>query len=633
MTKEVANMRFKKFISAVTAVSAVLACMPSVGASAEEAYTEYLHCSFEDGADGWTGRGAAKVSAVNSEFFRGNGSLYTSGRTASWNGATVSLDSIVVPGQEYSFSANVKFTSGGKKDTFYMKLQYMGADGKVNYSPIAEGETEKDVWIQLSNTSYQIPEDASEIQLYIETPESKNSFYVDEVVIAEAGTNIGGAGTSGKLTRGDLNFDDSIDVFDMIEERKVLVDGTENSVLKKTADIDGNGEVEVNDLVLLNEFVLGQTGEFPEPPEPPKPDNKWDDYVETASPEWINFYESSICSMGNTYRLAQKLEAAENGEHLTVAYLGGSITEGKNYSRPFSAYVDETFAQGEFTEINAGMSGTSSVVGLVRSEKDIVAKAPDIIFLEFSVNDHEGELYKKSYESLVKKFLSMPNEPAVAIIITRSKGGYSSQEQMEAIGRNFDVPIISMNNALGKAFDSGLLKPDDYYTDEYHPHEKGGQYIADCLAYYFRKAMKTENRSDSYSIPDTSVYGSELWTCANAMPEELQNFNSGSFTAERGYGSLPYGYTFSKNGNTPMTFKTEGKGLIIVFKANSSGMGNLIVNVNGKSTTISGNKLYTWGGPDAELGYIQDVSGELDVSISMENPVSDFTIWGIGVVK
>ena len=390
----------------------------------------------------------------------------------------------------------------------------------------------------------------------------------------------------------------------------------------------------MNDLVLINEFVQGKISEFPEPP---KPDNPWDEYVETASDQYISFYKDAICNMGNTQRLVKKLEAAENGESLTLGYIGGSITEGKNYSNPFTSYVRNTFAKGSFKEVNVGMSGTSSVVGLVRAEKGLVAQNPDIVVIEFSVNDHEDISYKKSFESLIRKFLEMPNEPAVIVLITRSKGGFSSQTQMEAAGKNFDVPVISMNNSMTKAFNSGFLKPDDYYTDEYHPHEKGGQLIADTMAYYLRQAMKTENRSDSYTIPSTSAYGSEYYTCVNMSPNELTNFSAGSFTAGNGYdrnNTLSYSYTFQKNSaNSPMTFTTTGKGLILVFKANSSGMGTALVTVNGKTTKVSGNKQYTWGGPDAEVAYYQETAGEMNVSIKMENAGTDFTIWGLGVIK
>ena len=79
-----------------------------------------------------------------------------------------------------------------------------------------------------------------------------------------------------------------------------------------------------------------------------------------------------------------------------------------------------------------------------------------------------------------------------------------------------------------------------------------------------------------------------------------------------------------------MKFKTTGKGLIIVFKANSSGMGSIDVTVNGKTTKVNGNKQYCWGGPDAELGYYQNTSGDLDVSISGSG---QFTIWGIGLIE
>lgn len=593
--------------------------------------TIYFHDTFESGTDSWSGRGAATVASSSANAFEGSKSLYVDGRTAAWNGATKSLGSSFAAGKEYSFSANVMYTSGGASDTFYLKIQYKDASGETKYDGIAEAETVKGAWVQLANTNYKIPAGATDIQLYIETADSTNSFYIDDVYGAAPGTVFSGAGGSKKLIYGDINYDGRIDAFDVALARMILVGNYNDAAGRKAADADRNGTFEVNDLVLIAEFVLGKIKSFPEPP---KPDNVWDDYTETASADYINFYKNSICSMGNTYRLTSKLEAAENGAPLTLAYLGGSITEGKNYSTPFSNYVKQNFAKGSFKEVNAGLSGTSSVVGLVRSEKDIVSQNPDIIVIEFSVNDHEGEMYKKCFESLIKKFLSLPNEPAVVVLITRSKGGFSSQAQMEAAGRNFDVPIISMDNALTKAFNSGFLKADDYFSDEYHPHAKGGQLIADCMAYYLRQAMRTENRSDSYEIPTTSKYGSEYYTCKNAAISDLKNFNAGSFTAGSGYSSLPYGYAFQKNSaNTPMTFTTTGKGLIIVFKANSSGMGNLLVTVNGTTTKISGNKLYTWGGPDAELGYYQNTSGELNVSIKMENAGSDFTIWGIGVIE
>ena len=624
-------MKMRK-LTAFAAAAAMLMSCPIPSAQAEDQV--FMHDTFESGTDSWTGRGAASAAASGDFSCEGSSSLSVTGRTAAWNGAIKELSSDFVAGQSYSFSANVMYTTGGASDTFYMKLEYKNSEGVISYSEIAAGETVKDAWVQLSNQSYTIPEGATDLKVYVETADSQNSFYLDDFGAGSEGTVFKGTGPSKKLQRGDIDYDGRISVFDIILGRQLLTGEYDNAAALKAADADGNKTYEVNDLVLINEFVQGKISEFPEPP---KPDNPWDEYVETASDQYISFYKDAICNMGNTERLVKKLEAAENGESLTLGYIGGSITEGKNYSNPFTSYVRNTFAKGSFKEVNIGMSGTSSVVGLVRAEKGLVAQNPDIVVIEFSVNDHEDISYKKSFESLIRKFLEMPNEPAVIVLITRSKGGFSSQTQMEAAGKNFDVPVISMNNSMTKAFNSGFLKPDDYYTDEYHPHEKGGQLIADTMAYYLRQAMKTENRSDSYTIPSTSAYGSEYYTCVNMSPNELTNFSAGSFTAGNGYdrnNTLSYSYTFQKNSaNSPMTFTTTGKGLILVFKANSSGMGTALVTVNGKTTKVSGNKQYTWGGPDAEVAYYQETAGEMNVSIKMENAGTDFTIWGLGVIK
>ncbi len=585
--------------------------------------------TFEADENNWKGRGGASVEKNQLAAYEGRASLYCSGRTASWNGASKELDSTVFrSGETYSFSVNAMYENGGSTEEFKLTLQYTNADGTTEYSGIASSKVSEGQWVQLANSEYTIPVGATDLIIYVETIDTETDFYIDEAIAAPSGTDISGAKPL-VVSPGDVNCNGRIDVYDMILMRKAVTTGLDNKFYEKSADVDKNGTIEVADAVQLQQFLLGKISEFTFN-EPPKPDNKWDDYSETASSQWIDFYENSIYSMGNTYRLTKKLEAAENGEKLTMAYLGGSITEGKKYTTPFSNYVKTTFATGGFTEVNAGLSGTSSVVGLVRSESNIVEKNPDIIFIEFSVNDHEDIMYKKCFESVIKKFLDLPNEPAVIALINRSKGGFSSQEQMVKAGKNLDIPIISMDNALTKAFNSGLLSTGDYFSDEYHPHDKGGQLIADCLGYFFRKAMKTENHFESYTVPTTVAYGTEYQTCKNVDPKTLTGFNAGSWTAGSGYGGSALPYSYNLNGGTPMTFKANGKGFIVVFKANSSGMGSIDVTVNGKTTKISGNKQYCWGGPDAELGYYQETTDELDVSISGSG---SFTIWGIGLIE
>ncbi len=369
--------------------------------------------------------------------------------------------------------------------------------------------------------------------------------------------------------------------------------------------------------------------------------NDWDNYQETDSEQMQAFYKDAIYNMGNTFRLCSKIKKAQNGEQVKVAYLGGSITEGVGltdtcYAYRSYKYFADTFGTGSNVEyINKGLSGTSSAVGLIRAQYDILNDKPDVIFIEFSVNDHPEELYKKSFEGLVKQCLSQENNPAVIILINRSRSGYSMKEQMAEVGKNYNVPVLSMDDSLTKAFQSGLLKTEDYFTDEYHPHAEGGKLIADTIAYYYRQALKTENQSDGYKIPDTTVYGTEYATATLVPPWELQDVVNGSFKESSDNYRFPYGWKFEKgSSNIPMTFQASGKGIFILFQSNQNDeFGNLKVTVNGKTSVISGKRNYAWGGPDTEIAYIQDTSGTLDVSMCMENADTEFSIWGIGVIK
>ena len=369
--------------------------------------------------------------------------------------------------------------------------------------------------------------------------------------------------------------------------------------------------------------------------------NEWDNYEETDSIQMQEFHENAIYNMGNTYRLCSKIKKAQNGEEVKIAYLGGSITEGVNkadtcYAKRSFDYFAETFGTGDNVKyINKGLSGTSSVVGLIRAQYDILNDKPDVIFIEFSVNDNAGELCKKSFEGLVKQCLSQDNDPAVIILVNRSKGGNTMQEQMGAVGKNYDVPVISMDIALTKAFESGLLKKDDYFEDEFHPHDDGNKLISDTIAYYYRQALKAVNRDDSYSIPTSAVYGTEYATATLVPPWKLSDTVNGSFASSDSNYCFPYGWKFTKgSSNDPLTFKATGKGIFILVQSKSDDtFGNLKVTVNGKTSVISGKRLYAWGGPEADIAYIQDEKGTLDVSICMEDANTDFSIWGIGVIE
>ncbi|MDD7428853.1 MAG: SGNH/GDSL hydrolase family protein, partial [Oscillospiraceae bacterium] len=86
----------------------------------------------------------------------------------------------------------------------------------------------------------------------------------------------------------------------------------------------------------------------------------------------------SLLSKGNNYRMKKVIEKLKNGEKTTFAYLGGSITEGVGAS-PVTCWaklsfdgICEMFGNTNSEYINAGLSGTPSVLGNIRAERDIL---------------------------------------------------------------------------------------------------------------------------------------------------------------------------------------------------------------------------------------------------------------------
>ena len=226
----------------------------------------YFHSTFEEVTDGWAGRGAASVSKVSGGYNSSN-ALFCEGRTASWNGGALQLSPAFKAGETYSFSTNAMTFDGGETTTFKFTLQYTDAAGETKYSEIASGTAPKGEWIQLANTAYTIPSGASNLMIYVETTDedSTMNFYIDDVYGAIKDKEIKGAGQPKvrTLVRGDVDFDGEITAFDMVTERKAVLGDVTDALTLKAADVDESTKVEINDLVLLQEFLLGKIKEFP----------------------------------------------------------------------------------------------------------------------------------------------------------------------------------------------------------------------------------------------------------------------------------------------------------------------------------------------------------------------------------
>ena len=183
----------------------------------------------------------------------------------------------------------------------------------------------------------------------------------------------------------------------------------------------------------------------------------------------LDMLERSVISTGNNERMRKVIEMARNGEDVTLAYIGGSITQGYNagtteiFAKLSSDYFRETYATtGKVNYVNAGLSGTPSLLGLIRSDRDIFEAKPDVVFIEFAVNDAQDNQNKSAFESLVRKALTQEQEPVVVLLFSVTEDGYTCQSTMQLIGMNYELPMISVPNAIQPEFEAGRMTWKDW---------------------------------------------------------------------------------------------------------------------------------------------------------------------------
>lgn len=610
------HVRHTALITSIVTMLSGLALFPAMPVSA----AKLLEAEFETTNDSFTGRGGAEVQWTSDQAYTGECSLFVSERSDVWNGANRDVSSLMKPGQSYKVAVAVYQTSGEAVE-MKLSMQCKTADG-TSYPEIALGTAESGEWTVLSNDAFVVPADASDMSIYVETTESLTDFYVDTFVIH---------GAPASIKKGDANGNLNVDIADAVYLTKFLT--TEEETVEAGADMNEDNVINAADLSLLKNYLL-----FPPEVPPTNIIGDWDNYQEKATGNQLKALQGGLLRLGNTARIREKIAKAQSGEKVNIGYIGGSITgggsstsEAKRFVNLSANYFKETFGTGNNVSfVNAGVAGTSSVVGNMRVDKDIFSKNCDIIFIEFAVNDQGGDRFQKSYEALVKKCLMQENAPAVVLITLCQKSMSSNEDWMVKVGENYDLAVISGKGAI----QGGNLNWDTQYGsgDTLHPGDPGHQLIADCIGYYYRQALRSENASDSYEIPSKEVFGAEYANNKLIDISAQQNFSAGSWKKGTDQGAYSNGFTYSKSGNDPLKFTVVGKGLLLLFKSNSSGMGAVNVTVNGKTTKVSSNLQWTWGGLDGDVGYYQPDTGKLDVSISSADG-GTFVLYGIAVVQ
>jgi GDSL-like Lipase/Acylhydrolase family len=217
----------------------------------------------------------------------------------------------------------------------------------------------------------------------------------------------------------------------------------------------------------------------------------------------------SLVSEGNTSRLKAVFEKARRGEPITVAAVGGSITAGGTQTRdPANRYIQQIarwfeihFPNSKISFVNAGIGGTNSFYGAMRLQRDVLSKHPDLVIVEWAVNNQSGKDFAESYEGVLRQLLRASGDIAVIELFFMHKDGENAQMWQEILGRHYQLPMVSFRDAWWPEFASGRAQWDDLYADVVHPKDAGHLLAARLL-----RAFLEKTRLDpSASVPAAEI--------------------------------------------------------------------------------------------------------------------------------
>jgi hypothetical protein len=216
------------------------------------------------------------------------------------------------------------------------------------------------------------------------------------------------------------------------------------------------------------------------------------------------------------------------GQTIKVAYLGGSITQQPGWRVYSMEWMKKNYPQAEFDEIHAAIGGTPSKLGVFRLKNDVLKHDPDLLFVEFAVNDEglsDDEIYK-SMEGIVRKTWRHNPKTDICFVYTvkqtmleKLQNGYfpRTASLMEEIADHYGIPGIHFGVEVARLVDDEEIifigerpenpqqKPMIFSADGVHPFpETGHKLYNEAIIRSFKK-MGDRSGSINHMIKESFV--------------------------------------------------------------------------------------------------------------------------------
>ena len=286
--------------------------------------------------------------------------------------------------------------------------------------------------------------------------------------------------------------------------------------------------------------------------------------------------DRAIVSTDGTSRFAKVMQKAARGEKISVVTLGGSITHGsgastesKRYANIVAQWWRDAFPQTTVKFHNSGIGATGSMLGVHRLDRDVYAHDPDVLVVEFAVNDTNSGT-QESYENLIRRVVTQSPDTAIIMLFMTTEWFDDKQAEEVPVGRAYGIPMISYRDAIKPEVQSGkyTFKP-QLSTDGTHPNDFGYAIVGNLITSYLDgvKAVYADYNTIIPEIPaqpmtSEKYMNAKMYWCN----EGIEPTSLGSWTKDN-YAFYDFVGSWScTKGRTPLIFEVEAQNVKILYE-------------------------------------------------------------------
>jgi len=189
------------------------------------------------------------------------------------------------------------------------------------------------------------------------------------------------------------------------------------------------------------------------------------------------------------------IQKLRDREEVKIAALGDSLTYGWMTSIGFLDYlrvmIDKKYPQCKLQIFNRGIPGDTASDGLRRVEKDVIKLLPDLVFIQFALNDAYTDIsteeFRNNIDSLILKIKKNTTSEIALLtsvaLINPDENRFALEfyKKISESGEKFKLPVVLVHEYWSKKISAGINHSTLVQSDGIHPTEKGYELMAEAV--------------------------------------------------------------------------------------------------------------------------------------------------------